>query len=124
MGKKYIRGKLLKEQWTEDNPTKNYCYVVSEFVYWYQAPRGTIPYKVNVPGDDGLHRFLRWPCGTIIDLTVEQFPDYSLVDYDKGKVQYFMQIARKGPSKRARHLAKLMGFKEDGWNRFMVGPQS
>jgi hypothetical protein len=82
-------------------------------VFYFLAPPGSKPYKLaDIPGDDGLHRFIRWPDGTIVDLTVDQFPNYEDVDYEKGKVCYFMTNQyNKGPSKRARLLAELCGLK-------------
>lgn len=110
MGKKNLKTKLMRDKWTEQNPTKNYCYVIAEFVYYYLAPEGTVPYKLaGIPGDDGLHRFLKWPDGSIVDLAVDQFPNYEDVDYNKGRVCYFLQTGCKGPSKRARLLAELCG---------------
>ena len=35
MGKKHLKTKAMKDNWSEDNPTKNYCYVIAEFVYYY-----------------------------------------------------------------------------------------
>ena len=117
MGRKYIKGKKLKDNWSEDNPTKNYCYVVSEFVYYYLSPRGSKPYKLNnIPNDDGIHRFIKYPCGTIIDLTVEQFPNYEDVDYSKSKICYFMVSKwNKGPCYRTRKLAEVMGYELPKW---------
>ena len=111
MGKKHLKTKLMKDAWTMDNPTKNYCYVVSEFVYYYLSPPGSKPYKLaGIPGDDGLHRFIKWPDDTIVDLSVDQFDNYEDVDYSQAKVCYFMTNQyNKGPSKRARILAELMG---------------
>ena len=112
MGTKQLKTKQMRDAWSEDNPTKNYCYVVSEMVFYYLAPPGSKPYKLpNIPGDDGLHRFLKWPDGTIVDLTVDQFPNYEDVNYENGKVCYFMQTGVKGPSKRARLLAELCDLK-------------
>ena len=108
MGTKQLKTKQMRDAWSEDNPTKNYCYVVSEMVFYYLAPPGSKPYKLaGIPGDDGLHRFLKWPDGTIIDLTVDQFSNYEDVNYENGKVCYFMQTGVKGPSRRARLLAEL-----------------
>ncbi|MFM7855682.1 MAG: hypothetical protein ACKO96_28070, partial [Flammeovirgaceae bacterium] len=93
------------------NPTRNFCYVVSEFVYHYIAPRGSKPYGLRIEGDASLHRFVKWPDGTIVDLTCDQFPDYSLVRYENAKITPFMPVSGKSqPSKRAKHLAQLMGF--------------
>jgi len=112
MGTKQLKTKQMRDAWSEDNPSKNYCYVVSEMVFYYLAPKGSKPYKLpNIPGDDGLHRFLKWPDGTIVDLTVDQFPNYEDVNYENGKVCYFMQTGVKGPSKRARLLAELCDLK-------------
>jgi len=112
MGRKELKTKLMRDAWSEENPTKNYCYVVSEMVFYFLAPPGSKPYKLaGIPGDDGLHRFIRWPDGTIVDLTVDQFPNYEDVNYENGKVCYFMQTGVKGPSKRARLLAELCDLK-------------
>lgn len=115
MGTKHLKTKKFKEQWSEENPTKNYCYVVAEFLWFYVAPTGSKPYSLRVPGDDGLHRFVKWPCGTVIDLSVEQFSNYEDVDYTQARVRYPLQTGCTGPSKRARLLASLMGYNEDDW---------
>lgn len=107
----------MREGWSEVYPTYGYCYVVSEFIYWYVAPKGTKPYSVKVPGDPGTHRFLRWPDTTIIDLTCDQFPNYALVPYEKAKVTPFMQTGCKGPSKRAKELAQLLGYDVAAWRK-------
>jgi len=110
MGPKVIKP-AFRSGWSDSNPVFCTCYFVSEFAYFYLAPKGTIPYSVKVPGDPGLHRFLKYPTGAIIDLTAEQFPDYDLVKslYPVAKVTYFMQTGCTGPSKRAQQLATLLG---------------
>lgn len=113
MGQKHLKTKLMKEGWTHDNPTKNYCYVIAEFVYYYLSPRGSKPYKLpGIPGDDGLHRFIMWPDYSVVDLAVDQFPNFEDVDYTKAKKCYFMvnTFGVPGPSKRTRILAELMGY--------------
>jgi len=112
MGTRFLQTKEMKAQWSTERPTKNYCYTVSELVYWYVAPKGTTVYVTEVPGSlPGVkHWFLRLPDGTVIDLTSDQFD--TEVDYTKGKKSMFLQTGCKGPSKRARHLAILMGFKD------------
>ena len=97
----------MKEEWSIDNPTRNYCYVVSEFIYRYLAPKGTKHYSIKIDGEDITHHFLRWEDGTIIDLTAEQFDDYSKLDYSKSYPSGFIG---KGVSKRTQQFAKLMGF--------------
>ena len=109
MGKKNLKTKLMRDKWSDEYPTTNYCYVIAEFVFCFFAPDGTIPYKLKgIPGDDGLHRFLRWSDGTVIDLAVDQFPNYEDVNYELGRKCYFMYPS---PSKRARLLAELYGVK-------------
>lgn len=93
-----------KKTWTPENPTRNFCYVVSEWLHVYRSPAGTRAYSLVVPGDDYKHYFVRWPEGTIVDLTAEQFPDYSLIDYTQAKRASFMM----SPSKRAGRLHDLM----------------
>ena len=113
MGTQHLKTKLMKESWSEDNPTKNYCYVIAEFVYYYLSPRGSKPYKLpGIPGDDGLHRFIMWPDYSIVDLAVDQFPNFEDIDYTQAKKCYFMYNTQgnPGPSQRTRLLGKLMGF--------------
>ena len=112
MGTQHLKTKLMKESWSEDNPTKNYCYVIAEFVYYYLSPRGSKPYKLPViPGDDGLHRFIMWPDYSMVDLAVDQFPNFEDIDYTQAKKCYFMYNTQgnPGPSQRTRLLGKLMG---------------
>lgn len=111
MGKKHLKGKLFKDKWTPNNPTKNYCYVVAEFVYFYLSPENSVPYKLKgIPGDDGIHRFIKFPDGEIIDLAVEQFDNYEVINYELAQKSYFLQTGCTGPSKRTRLLAELMGY--------------
>ena len=107
MGVDGLKTKQMREEWSIDNPTRNYCYVVSEFIYRYLAPKGTKHYSIKIDGEDITHHFLRWEDGTIIDLTAEQFDDYSKLDYSKSYPSGFIG---KGVSKRTQQFAKLMGF--------------
>lgn len=118
MGPKALKP-AFRNGWSEEFPVWCTCYFCAEMVYWYLAPKGTTPYSVKVPGDPGLHRFLMWPGGRIVDLTAEQFPDYELVKsaYPNAKVTMFMQTACKGPSKRARDLAELLGIDPGAWKK-------
>lgn len=118
MNTKHLKTKRFKDEWSQDNPTRNYCYVVSEFVWFYLAPKGTTPYGLTVEGDAGLHRYLKYPDGSIIDLTAEQFDDYyNRINYSKGKVRHFLQSACTGPSMRAKVLAELMGYNVNNWSK-------
>jgi hypothetical protein len=111
MGPKFLHNKKMREEYDVNNPTRNFCYVVSEFVLHYIAPKGSKPYGLKIDGDESLHRFIKWPDGTIVDLTCDQFSDYSKVVYENAKVCPFLPVNGKSqPSKRAKHLAKLLGY--------------
>jgi hypothetical protein len=118
MGPKAIRP-AFRGGWSESNPVWCTCYFVSEFAYFYLAPKGTKAYSVKVPGDPGTHRFLMWPDGRIVDLTAEQFPNYELVKsvYPNAKVTAFMQTGCKGPSVRAKELAGHLGYNLATWKK-------
>lgn len=105
-GNKGINGGKYKKEWSIDNPTKNYCYVVSEMVYNYFKTEGAIPMIVKVDGYDITHRYLLYPNNQIVDLTAEQFPDYEKVDYSKGKKCNFLPTPN-GISLRAQKLYEL-----------------
>lgn len=107
MGVDGLKTKQMKEEWSIDNPTRNYCYVVSEFIYKYLAPDGTKHYSIKIEGEEVTHHFLKWKDGTIIDLTAEQFEDYNKIDYSKSYPSGFIG---KGVSKRTKEFARLMGY--------------
>jgi len=107
MGRAGLKTKKMKEEWSKENPTRNYCYTVSEFIYKYVAPKGVKHYSVKVEGEDLSHHYLKWTDGSIVDLTAEQFSDYSKVDYSKG---YSSGFIGKGVSKRTKEFARLMGY--------------
>jgi len=101
MGTRHLKTKALREQWSEYNPTRNYCYVIAEFVYNYIAPIiGSTSWILKIPGDIQKHWFIKWPDGTIVDLAAAQF-DHE-IDYSAAKRQGFMFT----PSKRAVLLNK------------------
>lgn len=102
MGKKHLR-KPYREGWTPERPTTGYCYVVSEVVYYYIAPKGSRPCVMHT-GDNETHWFIKDPEGKVIDLTADQFDEP--LDYSKGRPQNFLtnQI-----SKRGKILATLLG---------------
>lgn len=103
MGRENLKKRDMK--WSEDRPTTNYCYVVTEMVATYLAPEGSTTYKLRVDGYDTWHRFNRWPDGTVVDLTACQFDDHSLVDYSKAGRAGFMTPS---PASRSRKLASLL----------------
>ena len=110
LGEDGLKTNQMKEEWSEDNPTRNYCYVVSEFLYNYITPKGTKHLSLRLEGEDYTHHYLELEDGTIIDLTAEQFDDYSIVDYSKG---YSSGFIGKNVSKRTKMFAELMGYELD-----------
>ena len=111
MGPKHLHTKEMREKWTPENPTYCYCYVIAEFVHFYICREAWKPYSLKVPGDPGLHRFHKTPSGIIVDLAAEQFDNYEEVDYNNARGCGFLQTGCKGPSRRTRDLAALMGYK-------------
>jgi hypothetical protein len=109
MGKKNLKPQYRCE-WSSDRPTRGYCYVVAEVVYHFLAPKGSRPYVMHIDEDE-THWFMKDPCGTIIDLTEDQF-DESL-DYSSAKPRNFLT---KEISKRGRLLACLLGYIGDNFN--------
>ena len=107
MGRDGLKTKKMKDEWSEDNPTKNYCYVVSEFLYRYIVPKGTKHLSLKVDGEEYTHHYLELKDKTIIDLTAEQFDDYDKIDYSKG---YLSGFIGKGVSNRTKEFAELMGY--------------
>jgi hypothetical protein len=108
MGTDFLTIKSIKDFWTPDLPTTGYCYVVAEFIYCYIAPKGTVALVVKVEEPVEIHHwFLKYPDGTIVDLTKDQFKEFP--DYTKAKKRPFLG---KSPSKRTRELAIRLGYEE------------
>tara|TARA_B100000287_G_scaffold42296_1_gene38310 strand:- start:514 stop:915 length:402 start_codon:yes stop_codon:yes gene_type:complete len=107
MGKDGLKTKKMRDEWSEDNPTRNYCYMVSEFIYKYIAPKGVKHLMLKVKGEDATHHFLKWVDGTIVDLTAEQFG--IKLDYSKARGCSFLPT-KAGAAKNTRRFAELMGF--------------
>ncbi len=105
LGRRNLKPKLRKD-WSDKNPTKNYCYVVTEFLIEHIAPAGSKPFCLKIPGYDANHWFAKWPDDEIVDLTAEQFDDYENIDYSKGKRQC-MQKTKGLPSKRTQILKEI-----------------
>ena len=98
-----LHGKFLKD-WNENNPTRYFDYVVTEWLLHFVAPIGSFAFRVQIPEQDAKHYFARWPDGTIVDLTAEQFPEWELVNYATAKKASLPD----SPSSRARILENLM----------------
>jgi hypothetical protein len=103
MGAKELKAPLRKE-WSTENPTRNFCYVIAEMVLNYCAPGGSA-YSLPIQGDQAKHYFVRTYTGTLLDLAAEQFPEYSVVHYEDAKKTHFQFPS---PSRRARRLWELM----------------
>eukprot|EP01047_Picozoa_sp_COSAG01_P052707 COSAG01_NODE_5569_length_4176_cov_7.015943_4_plen_189_part_00 len=100
----------LRVAWSLDNPTKNFCFYVTEALLRYApACEGFLPYKLKIEGERELHRFLRSRDGTIIDLTAEQFGGRAL-NYGNAQQQNF-----RSPSRLAHKLAQLCGLEPQPW---------
>jgi hypothetical protein len=100
----------LRAAWSSDNPTKNYCYYVTEMLFRYApACKGYLPYVLKIERERELHRFLRHPDGSIMDLTAEQFGGRAL-DYGPAQQQNF-----RSPSRLAHELAELCGLEPEPW---------
>lgn len=120
MGREWLHSP--KMEWTPSNPTRNYCYVVAEWLHRYIAPTGSQLYKVSVPGDSELHRFNVWSdSGAVVDLTCEQFPEDVPVPYHEAKTYVPLQMAGPMPSKRAQLLDHLYKGKSASSFQFVRG---
>lgn len=82
--------------------------LVSEFLYYYVAPKGAHVMSVPVKGQQNLHYFIEWPNETLVDLLLEQY-DFSTLDFAKSKKVKVV----KAPSQEVKELAELLGFTDD-----------
>jgi hypothetical protein len=99
----FLKGEFRKA-WSDGNPTRYFDYVVTEWLAHFRAPAGSFAFRVAVPGQDAKHYFMRWPDGTIVDLTAEQFSEWELVDYAESK-----KASMPGtPTNRAKVLDTLL----------------
>ena len=70
MGTKYLK-RPYRDDWTPENPTYGYCYVVSEMVFHCLAPAGSKPHILHTDNEN-THWFIKWPSGEVVDLTADQ----------------------------------------------------
>lgn len=117
MGPSYLKTEQMRSMWKPERPTINFCYVVSEFVYWYSLRNERDILEVRHCKVDNLPGITHWylQANDLIDLTGIQFDNYSDVRYDQSKRGFFFQSAGPGPSKRAKVLAAHMGYEVDYW---------
>ena len=96
----------LREEWTSERPTTNYCWVVSEVAYRLVMPKGTTVWQVDVDGHGRFHWFMKDPRGRIVDLTLDQAEDWrEIPKYEKAKRYHFRPVM----SRRGKRLAELLG---------------
>jgi len=101
MGRDWLHDK--KMDWSPENPTRNYCYVVTEFVHRYLMPDDSTVWKLEIADDNYSHRFNKLPDGKrVIDLAAEQF-DFQ-PNYDAAIEFHFLKTGGPQPSKRAQML--------------------
>ncbi len=80
----------LRDEWTPNRPTINYCWVVSEVALRLVMPKGTTCWRVDVTGYGRYHWFLKDPGGRIVDLTLDQAEDWrEIPKYEEAKRYYF-----------------------------------
>ena len=77
--KKYLE-KPYNTKWKKDNPLYGYSYYLSEFLYYYIAPPGSICKRIYfAQGKKGTLQqyiyFVQWPDTTVVDLTLAQHTD-------------------------------------------------
>ena len=97
----------MRKDWTTEHPTRNFCYVVTEWLCKILWPNDLTGWSVEVPGDTAKHYFAtigETVSSPRIDLTAEQFAEWDVVPYSAAKRARFMPPS---PSKRARVLAEL-----------------
>jgi len=96
----------LRQEWTPERPTTNYCWVVSEVAFRLVMPEGTTCWQVDVDGHGRFHWFLKGPDGNIVDLTLDQAEDWrEIPKYEEAKRYWF----RPAMSRRGKKLAELLG---------------
>jgi hypothetical protein len=106
LAKKHLKPAMRKD-WSPENPTRNFCYVVAEWLYTLHLPNGSVgphretAWKLVIPGDTALHYYVRNADGVMLDLTAEQFLDFDVVNYGQERKATFMYPS---PSRRAREL--------------------
>jgi hypothetical protein len=99
-----------RDEWSEQNPTRYNCYLVTEFIHYFILPKSK-PMGLKTAFDKNDHKFLELDNGQIIDLTAEQFGDWGYLDYSKRKYSPLQRGKWTiGASKKAIKLAGLLGY--------------
>lgn len=96
----------LRQEWTTERPTTNYCWVVSEVALRLVLLKGTTCWRIDVDGNGRFRWFLKDPASTIVDLTLDQAEGWwEIPEYEKAKRYSF----RPAMSRRGKKLAELLG---------------
>jgi len=96
----------LRDEWTPERPTTNYCWVMSEVALRLVMPEGTTCWRIDVDGHGRFHWFLKDLDSNIVDLTLDQAEGWwEMPEYDKAKRYWF----RPAISRRGKKLAELLG---------------
>lgn len=100
--------KNYQKNWTEENPTYGYCYIISEAIYHYTYLENPEIYYINL-GKHGVHWFLKSK-EKIIDFTAEQFKfpipyqDAKRIGFLKGSIPTSKGFISKRGFKIAKNL--------------------
>lgn len=98
-----------RDEWSEDNPTLGYCYVVSEAIYHYAVESVATPRVISF-GDGRTHWYIQ-TSERIIDYTAEQFAFE--IDYEASSRCPFFKGSIRTPkgyiSKRGYAVAQKLG---------------
>ena len=110
IGPNLLKPKYRKE-WSKDNPTYGYCYIVSEVLYHY-VYENVVPCVINYGEGIGTHWFVKdRDTGKVFDFTEKQF-NFS-VEHEVGLPKGFMKgkyKTNKGYiSQRGYQLAQHLG---------------
>jgi hypothetical protein len=108
MGRRWLHNPDM--DWSENNPTRNYCYVITEWVHRYHAPEGSTTWRVDMRHESYTHRFNAFPNGqlrTLVDLAAEQFPPGIVIPYSLARPFTLLQMGGRQPSRRAQLLQHL-----------------
>ena len=108
-----LNGEMLKnpyrQQWSADNPSLGYCYIVSEAIFHY-IDAEVKAFCISM-GEAGTHWFVKVD-GDIVDFTSDQFD--TPVDYSKAVGKGFFKGGIKTDkgyiSKRGHAMAIHLGF--------------
>lgn len=108
LGSSLLKGNYVNN-WSKNNPTYGYCYIVSEALFHYLNEDNIEVYCMNFGHPYGTHWFLKVN-NEVIDYTDEQFPFE--VPHEKAKRKGFFKGSVKTDkgfiSRRGYEMAKIL----------------